>query len=98
MVHSRIITPIAPCLRASQASHMVNNQFNIDTFLSKIGNGATILPALKKQVIFTQGDASDEVFYIQEGKVKLTVISEYGKEAVIGILERGAFFGESCLA
>jgi len=76
----------------------VNNQFNLEVFLSKVGKGATILSSYKKQIIFTQGDASDEVFYIQEGKVKLTVISEHGKEAVIGILERGAFFGESCLA
>jgi len=49
-------------------------------------------------MIFSQGDAADAVFYVQSGKVKLTVVSQQGKEAVIAILERGVFFGESCLA
>jgi len=52
----------------------------------------------KRKMIFSQGDAADAVFYIQSGKVKLTVVSQQGKEAVIAILERGEFFGESCLA
>jgi CRP-like cAMP-binding protein len=51
-----------------------------------------------KQAVFTQGDAADAVFYLQSGKVKLTVLSTHGKEAVIAILERGDFFGEGCLA
>jgi len=51
-----------------------------------------------KHTIFSQGDAAETVFYIQTGKVKLTVVSKQGKEAVIAILEGGAFFGESCLA
>ena len=72
--------------------------FNPQTFLSKVGDGKTSLPAPKKQVLYSQGDVADAVFYVQEGKVKLTVISQQGREAVIAILEKGSFFGESCLA
>ncbi len=71
--------------------------FNLDLFLSKADKGKTILRSPKKQILFSQGDTTDAVFYIQSGKVKMTVISEQGKEAVIAILERGAFLGESCL-
>jgi CRP-like cAMP-binding protein len=67
-------------------------------FLTKVGKGKTSLLSPKKQTIFSQGDAAEAVFYLQTGKVKLTVVSQQGKEAVIAILERGAFFGESCLA
>jgi len=52
----------------------------------------------KKQTVFAQGDATDAVFYIQRGKIKLTVLSSHGKEATIGILGEGDFFGEGCLA
>ena len=72
--------------------------FNPQTFLTKVGRGKTSLTSPKKQVLYSQGDAADAVFYIQGGKVKLTVVSEQGKEAVIAILEQGSFFGESCLA
>jgi CRP/FNR family transcriptional regulator, cyclic AMP receptor protein len=61
-------------------------------------NGKTELTFTKKQILFSQGDAADAVFYILAGKVKLTVASQEGKEAVVTILERGAFLGESCLA
>lgn len=71
--------------------------FDPVTFLSKVGYGKTILKTGKKQVVFSQGDAADAVFYILEGKVKLTVVSAKGKEAVIAILESAAFFGEACL-
>ncbi len=57
-----------------------------------------MLTSPKKQMIFSQGEAADAVFYIQAGQVKLTVVSPEGKEAVVAMLERGAFFGESCLA
>ncbi|MBH0206706.1 MAG: Crp/Fnr family transcriptional regulator [Nitrospira sp.] len=70
---------------------------NLEVFLKKADKGSTILLLPKKQIIFSQGDGADAVFHIQAGKVKLTVVSEHGKEAVIGILERGAFVGESCL-
>ena len=72
--------------------------FDPQLFLTKVGKGKTTLHSPKKQMIFSQGDAAEAVFYIQTGKVKLTVVSQQGKEAVIAILERGALFGESCLA
>jgi CRP/FNR family cyclic AMP-dependent transcriptional regulator len=72
--------------------------FNPQTFLKQVGNGKTTLTSPKKQVLFSQGDKTDAVFYIQAGKVKLTVVSPQGKEAVIVILEPGSFFGEGGLA
>jgi CRP/FNR family cyclic AMP-dependent transcriptional regulator len=72
-------------------------QFDPEAFLSTIGGGRKIEPVSKKQTIFAQGDSCDAVFYIQEGKVRLTVVSKSGKEATIGILNKGDFFGEGCL-
>ena len=72
-------------------------KFDPQTFLSTINGGRKIAAFLKKQTMFAQGDSSDAVFYIKEGKVKLTVVSKIGKEATIGILSEGAFFGEGCL-
>ena len=72
--------------------------FNPQTFLTRAGNGKTTLKFSNKQILFSQGDTTDAVFYVQAGKVKLTVVSPQGKEAVIAILERGSFFGEGCLA
>ncbi|HTX34210.1 MAG TPA: Crp/Fnr family transcriptional regulator [Bryobacteraceae bacterium] len=72
--------------------------FNIQTFLSRMGNGWTLTEHRAKQVIFAQGDAADSIFYIHKGKVKVTVVSTRGKEAVIAILGPGEFFGEGCLA
>jgi len=72
--------------------------FNPQTFFSQVGNGKTTLKIPKKQVLFSQGDTTDAVFYVQAGKVKLIVVSPQGKEAVIAILEPGSFFGEGCLA
>jgi len=71
--------------------------FDPKTFLSTIDGGRKIAAFPKKQTIFAQGDSADAVFYIQEGKVKLTVVSRTGKEATIGILNKGDFFGEGCL-
>ena len=71
--------------------------FDPKEFLATVGEGKTISKYRKKQTIFSQGQVADAVFYIQEGKVKLTVISEQGKEAVVAILEPGQFFGEGCL-
>ena len=72
--------------------------FNARTFLTKVGRGTASLRSLKKQIFYSQGDAAEAVFYIQAGKVKLTVVSPQGKEAVVAILEQGGFFGEECLA
>src|ERR1700688_494134 len=73
------------------------SKFDPQTFLSTINGGRKIEAVPKKQTIFAQGDSSDAVFYIREGKVRLTVVSKSGKEATIGILNEGAFFGEGCL-
>ena len=73
-------------------------KFNPQKFLAEVGKGKTTLTCPKKRILFSQGDTADAVFYIQTGKVKLTVISSEGKEAIIAILEPGAFFGEGCLA
>src|ERR1700722_17141621 len=72
-------------------------KFNLQVFLSTIDDGRTIATFTKKQRVFAQGDPSDAVFYIQKGKVKLTVLSASGKEATLGILNEGDFFGEGCL-
>jgi CRP/FNR family transcriptional regulator, cyclic AMP receptor protein len=71
--------------------------FDPKEFLAKVGEGKTISKYQKDQVVFSQGEVADAVFYIQQGKVKLTVVSEQGKEAVIAILGPGHFFGEGCL-
>jgi CRP-like cAMP-binding protein len=73
------------------------NKFDTKTFLSTINGGRRIEVFSKQQTIFAQGGSSDAVFYIKEGKVKLTVVSQIGKEATIGILNSGDFFGEGCL-
>jgi CRP/FNR family transcriptional regulator, cyclic AMP receptor protein len=73
------------------------DSFDPKIFLAKVGTGKTILKFEKNQHVFEQGDVADAVFYIQKGRVKLTVLSEQGKEAVVGILEPGQFFGEGCL-
>jgi CRP/FNR family cyclic AMP-dependent transcriptional regulator len=71
--------------------------FEPKAFLAKIGGGRTIAEHPTNQRIFSQGDPADAVFYIQEGKVKLTVVSNNGKEAIIAVLESGDFLGEGCL-
>src|ERR1700756_2882625 len=73
-------------------------EFVPNTFLATIGEGRKSLAVSKKQGIFTQGDGADAVFYIQKGKVRLTVVSKTGREATIGILNEGSFFGEGALA
>ncbi len=73
-------------------------EFDPKTFLATIGEGRKILAVPKKEMVFVQGDAADAVFYIQKGKVMLTVVSTAGKEATIGILSEGNFFGEGALA
>ena len=72
--------------------------FDPKAFLSKIGKGRSIANYHAAQIIFSQGDQAESVFYIETGKVKLTVISEQGKEAVVAILGQGEFCGEGCLA
>jgi CRP/FNR family transcriptional regulator, cyclic AMP receptor protein len=71
--------------------------FNAQIFLAKVGGGKAILELEKGQAVFEQGDAADTVYYIQKGKIKVTVLSDQGKEAVVGVLQPGQFFGEGCL-
>ena len=71
--------------------------FNPKTFLSTIDKGRTISTPTKRRRVFAQGGPSDAVFYIQTGKVRLSVVSKSGKEATIGVLNEGDFFGEGCL-
>ena len=73
------------------------DMFDAKIFLAKVGDGKAILEFEKNQKIFEQGDSAETVFYIQKGKIKLTVLSEQGKEAVVAILEPGHFFGEGCM-
>ena len=72
--------------------------FNPKTFLARAGDGRSILQCQKHQTLFTLGDTANAVFYIQEGRVKLSVVSPQGKEAVVAILGSGDFFGETCIA
>jgi CRP/FNR family cyclic AMP-dependent transcriptional regulator len=72
--------------------------FDPKSFLARVGDGRSIAKYRKGQIVFSQGEPADAVFYVQKGKVKLTVVSEQGKEAVIAILGADEFFGEGCLA
>lgn len=82
----------------SSAAVTKNRGFDPSTFLATIGEGRKMVVVPKKQVIFAQGDGADAVFYVQLGKVRLTVVSKTGKEATIAIVSEGNFFGEGALA
>ena len=83
---------------AASALPKNNRDFDPKKFLATIGEGRKVVAIATKHAVFTQGEAADAVFYIQEGKVRLTVVSKIGKEATIGILGPGDFFGEGGLA
>jgi CRP/FNR family cyclic AMP-dependent transcriptional regulator len=72
--------------------------FDPKSFLAKVGEGRSISKYRKDQVVFSQGDLAEAVFYIQKGKVKVTVVSDQGKEAVVALLGAAEFCGEGCLA
>ena len=97
-------TPVDPTLQTTSSATSpsvaakTRRDFDPHAFLATIGEGRKVVVFQKKQIIFSQGDPTDAVFYIQTGKVKLTVVSKTGKEATIGILGDGDFFGESSLA
>jgi CRP/FNR family cyclic AMP-dependent transcriptional regulator len=84
------MTPVA-------AAAKKRSKFDPKTFLSTIDRGREIAAFHRKQTIFAQGYSADSVFYIQKGKVKLTAVSKTGKQATIGFLNEGDFFGEGCL-
>jgi CRP/FNR family transcriptional regulator, cyclic AMP receptor protein len=75
----------------------VKAPFDPQKFLVKVGEGKIVSTYRTNQIVFSQGEIADAVFYVQEGKIKLTVVSEQGKEAVVAILGPGHFFGEGCL-
>jgi CRP/FNR family cyclic AMP-dependent transcriptional regulator len=83
---------------SNKVTSATKTDFNPRTFLSTIGKGREMVSFEKKSTIFAQGDATDGLFFIQEGKVQLSVVSEAGKEATLGILSEGDFFGEGGLA
>jgi CRP/FNR family transcriptional regulator, cyclic AMP receptor protein len=76
---------------------LTKSAFDVQAFLAEVGVGKSIVEFKKDQNVFVQGDRADTVFFIQKGTVKLSVLSEHGKEATIGILGPGQFFGEGCL-
>ena len=78
-------------------ANRTKRRFNVKAFLSSVDGGRTISTYKKNQRVFAQGDAADAVFYIREGKAKVTVVSDQGKEAVVAIHGTGDFFGEGCL-
>jgi CRP/FNR family transcriptional regulator, cyclic AMP receptor protein len=82
----------------STASARKTLPFDPAIFLAKAGEGKTIAGYRKGQVVFAQSDAANAIFYIQKGKLKLSVVSNNGKEAVVALLGAGDFFGEGCLA
>jgi len=84
--------------RSKPLAQRGSTSFDPHIFLTQGGEGRTILRCQKQQVLFAEGDKANEVFYIQDGLIKLTVLSTQGKEAVVTILEAGDFFGETCLA
>jgi CRP-like cAMP-binding protein len=75
-----------------------DKKFDLEVFLAESGKGRTLADYAKNQQVFLQGAPADAIFYIQKGKIKLTVVSQQGKEAVVAILGAGDFFGEGCLA
>jgi CRP/FNR family transcriptional regulator, cyclic AMP receptor protein len=82
----------------ASAKNKKDRAFDPNTFLATIGEGRRMVAVPKKQTIFAQGDEADAVFYVQKGKVRLTVVSKTGKEATIGIVSEGNFVGEAALA
>ncbi len=71
--------------------------FDPKIFLSVVGTGKTVSKYRKGEVIFAQGEMADSIYYLQRGRVKVVVLSEQGKEAVVGLIEAGQFFGEGCM-
>jgi CRP/FNR family cyclic AMP-dependent transcriptional regulator len=88
-----------PCVE--QGGHGVaetaKESFDPQVFLAIVGTGKTVSKYRKGQIVFTQGDVADTIYYLQKGKIKVVVMSEQGKEAVVGLLEVGQFFGEGCM-
>ena len=93
-----IVIAVALTGTKSAASSRKAPPFDPEAFLEKAGVGRTLVDLKKNQVLFSQGDPADAVFYIKKGNIKLTVVSQRGKEAAVALLEAGNFVGESCIA
>ena len=72
--------------------------FNVNAFLNTVDGGRTVATYEKNETVYSQGDPADSVFYVQKGKVKVCIVSEQGKEAIVALHESGDFFGEGCLS
>jgi CRP/FNR family cyclic AMP-dependent transcriptional regulator len=75
-----------------------NHRFDVEAFLQQIGAGRSLLQFRKKQIVFSQGDAADSIYFIQKGRVRLSLVSKSGKEATLGLMGAGDFLGEECVA
>src|SRR5665213_1059059 len=98
-----MLTSAARCVsvkvrRFPQKANSRSLAFDVQLFLDSAGLGRTVDKFLGKEIVFAQGDPAKSVMYIQEGGVKLTVVNEVGKEAVVAMLGSGDFFGEGCIA
>jgi CRP-like cAMP-binding protein len=90
--------PVAPSKVALTKRKNGHNGFDPESFLATTGVGRKLMNLAKKEVLFTQGDPANTIFYVRKGRLKLTVVSERGKEATIALLGAGEFVGESCIA
>lgn len=88
----------APAEKKAPPRRRKTPPFDPEAFLEKTGVGRTLIELKKNQVLFSQGDEADSVFYLQKGTLKLTVVSQRGKEATVALLEPGNFVGEACVA
>jgi CRP-like cAMP-binding protein len=93
-----LLSPPALKLGNTEPTLEPSDLFDPRQLLTRLSDGKTTQVSLSSECVFSQGDAADAVFYIQSGRVKLTVVSKSGKEAVIAILPQASFFGEGCLA
>ncbi len=84
-------------LKVNSMANKRTTKFNPKLFLAKVGVGRSIARYSKDEIVYSQGDPADAVFFIQKGKVKISVVSEQGKEAVVSILAANEFFGEGCI-
>lgn len=89
--------PVKPLQLAHAAGPKRGTPFDVKTFLTSVGTGRSHAMLHPKDVVYQQGDPADAVYYIETGKIQLTVVSEHGKEGVIAMLEPGEFFGEGCI-
>ena len=102
MVSKKKTAPRKPPAKRTSAGQVeevaATPRFDSRTFLTSVGAGRLSAAVQPKEIVYRQGDPADAVYYIEAGKIQLTVVSEQGKEGVIAMLEPGEFFGEGCIA